>query len=260
MNELLLRLSEGYAAGFGLHLLRAMAFLAVVPLFGTPTSARMLRVVLAAAIGALTFWTSGTTTAELRGLPDLFLLGMREVLLGLLAGFAVHIVLSAARTAGEFLSNEMGLSVARVLDPLTGSQDAAGARLVEVLGLLIAFQLDMHHECVRLLLATHESAPVGSGFDLADMVQGLSATVAQALVLTLKIGLPLFALLALSTGALLVLGRALPGMNLLDFGYGVRSILGLVGALLFLPTGLEVFADGALDGILEWITRFTEGN
>ena len=254
MNELL-GLGMGAASGFLLHMMRATAFLAVVPLFGQPQGARFMRFVIAVALGAATWWTTGAPTAEFRGIPDLVLFGGREVILGILSGFTVYIVFSAAATAGEFLANEMGLTVSRILDPTSGTQNATLARLVEVLGLLVAFQLDLHHDCMRLLLATHESAPVGSDFEFTSWSDGLRETVSRTLDLAIRIGLPIFALLALSTGALLVLGRALPNVNLLDFGYGLRSMLGLVACFLWLPVGLRVFADGSTEAIVEWIER-----
>src|ERR1043165_2555682 len=114
-------LLHGCLCSLFLHLVRTGAFLAVVPLFGQQRDTLYLRLVLSVALGAA-FWWVGPRSVELPpGLLALGVTALREGFVGLSLGFALGTLMVVLVSAGEVVSSEMGFSMARVMNPETGT-------------------------------------------------------------------------------------------------------------------------------------------
>lgn len=229
-----------------LHVVRATAFFAVVPLFGSQGDSRMLRLALGMALATI-FWWISPKLVPVAGLAELALLAAREALVGIAAGYAVSLLTAALVTAGEVVSNEMGFSMAQVLDPLTGKSSPVTASLFEVMGYLLLFGTSLHHDVLRVLAASYDLLPVGKGFDLALVHGRLSALVTDSIEYGLRYAVPILAVMSLLTAALVILARAVPNLNLMEFSWGLRILLALLAACWFLAEGrpflLDMFAD-----------------
>lgn len=229
-----------------LHVVRATAFFATVPLFGSQADSKILRLVLGIAI-ALIFWWISPKVILVDGLMQLGLLAIREAFLGTLAGFSVSMLTSALVSAGEIISNEMGFSIAQVMDPLTGRSTPVASSLFEVMGYLLLFGTNLHHEVVKVLGATYAMVPVGKGFDLAVLQPRLSALVTDTIEYGLHYAVPTLAVMSLLTAALVILARAVPNLNLMEFSWGLRILLAIVASCWFLSEGrpflLAMFED-----------------
>jgi flagellar biosynthetic protein FliR len=175
------------------------------------------------------------------------LLAVREAVVGACAGYAVSLLTSALVTAGEIVSNEMGFSIAQVMDPLTGKSTPVASSLFEVMGYLLLFGTSLHHEVLRVLGASYEMVPVGKGFDFGVVHERLCVLVAAATEYGLHYAVPILAVMSLLTAALVILARAVPNLNLMEFSWGLRILLALVAASWFLSEGrpflLDMFAD-----------------
>jgi flagellar biosynthetic protein FliR len=235
--------------GFLLAIVRTGAFFAAMPVFGVARDSRMLRLVLAVALGA-SFHANAPAPVELHGgLPDLLLLGVREAGIGLLAGFAVGLISAAMSAAGELISHEMGFSMATIVDPETGQTNPVVAQLLEVVAFLLIFTLDLHHEVLRVLGATWAYVPTGAPVDLDAVALRLGELGSLALSFALRYALPVLGVMVLTTAALVMLSRAVPNINLLEFSFGARILLALSASIWFLAEGQE-FLVAAFEGML----------
>lgn len=219
-----------------LHIVRSTAFFATVPLFGSQGDSKMLRLLLAVSLG-LIFWWISPKVVPVSGLMDLGLLAIREAFLGALAGFAVSLLTAALVTAGEIISNEMGFSIAQVMDPLTGRSTPVASSLFEVMGYLLLFGTGLHHEVIKVLAATYEMVPVGRGFDLGLVELRISTLVSETIEYGLRYAMPTLAVMSLLTAALVILARAVPNLNLMEFSWGLRILLAIVASCWFLSEG-----------------------
>ena len=114
----------GLVVYFALVLARAGTGVLVLPLFGGQNMPRMVKLGFALALAAFWITTLGVPadTAILRQLnagswPLLALAVAREALLGALLGLAFNLFLLPARYAGEFITQQMGLSLGQTLGP-----------------------------------------------------------------------------------------------------------------------------------------------
>lgn len=243
-------LLEETATGLVLHLVRSGAFLAVVPLFGRQHDTMWLRVVLATALGAIFWWTEPRPVAAAAGLLDFALLVAREAFVGFALGFALGLMTQLLVAAGEIIAVEMGFAMARTMNPESGSDATVVSQLFQVFGFLLILEFDLHHEALRVLAHTYEACPVGGPLALEPVWDGLRTLVAAAIAVALQYAFPVLALMLLLTVGLVLLGRAVPHINLMEFAFTARVLVALLAASYFLVNGAP-FLLRAMTGMLD---------
>ena len=89
---------------------------------------------------------------------------------------------------------------------------------------------------------------VGESFELRGVVAMLQSMLAAALVFGIKLAAPVFGVLLITTAVLIVLARAVPNINLLEFSFGFRILIALTALTFFLrfatPHLLEALRNG----------------
>lgn len=241
-----------HATSFLLHVVRTGAFFAVVPLFGRQADSAALRIALAVALGGVFWWVGDQTVAAPTDLLVLAVLAIRECVVGFALGFALSLCTSMLVSAGEVVSTEMGFTMARTMNPESGVDATVVSQLLQVVGFLMILQLDLHHEALRILAQTFQSCRVGEAFALEPIQQGLLALVGGSVQLALQYSFPVLGSMLLLSVAMVLLGRAVPAINMQEFGFALRVLLALAAlawllreAAPFLATVFENLFEGA---------------
>jgi flagellar biosynthetic protein FliR len=226
---------------FALILARVGTFVGVLPLFGSSQVPRIVKVGLAMALSLPWFVSYGLTPdpnlvrqfAE----PHWLALGLavtREAILGAVLALVLGLVQVPARIAGEFLSQEIGLTLGGILDPTSGQSASSLTLIFEMLGSLVLLSLDVHHVFFAALHETFVRWPLGGDFvpvPARDLVRESAAAQEWGVLLAAPIVLCLF----LTSIVLALLAKAAPQMNFFSVGFVVRLAVGLVAALVLLP-------------------------
>jgi len=249
-----LLLAQDYATSFFLHVMRAGAFFAVVPLFGRQADSFILRLVLSLALGGV-FWWVGDQRIDTPGhLLAMGVMAMREVVIGVALGFALSTMTSMLQSAGEIISSEMGFSMARAMNPESGIDATVVSQLLQVVGFLLILQFDLHHEALRVLEQTYRACPIGQPFDIEPICLGLQALIGGSVQLAVQYCLPVLGMMMLLSVGMVLLGRAVPQINLMEFGFALRVLLALAAMAWFLVEGapfllhtFHAILDGARD-------------
>jgi flagellar biosynthesis protein FliR len=232
-----LALFEGHAVALLLHMVRAGAFLAVVPLFGRQRDTFFLRLVLSVALGAIFWWSNAHMVAMPAGLPELAIAAAGECVVGFALGFALSLLTTVLVAAGEIISIEMGFSMARAMNPESGASATVVSQLFQVFGFLLILQFDLHHEALRILEHTYRACPVGAPLHIAPIWNGIQALVGATILFALQYAFPVLAVMMLLTVGLVLFGRAVPHVNLMEFSFTVRVLVALAAASYFLNSG-----------------------
>ncbi len=229
---------------FSLVLTRVGAFVTILPLFGTTTVPRTVKAGLALALTTLWFGSAvAALPPELLARPPetswlaFVVAAFRELVLGALLGYAFSLFQVPARVAGEYLTQELGLSFGAFLNPTGESSISALTQILDILNILIFFGLDGHHVFLAVLDATFARYPVGAampGAPLPAMVTGLALTEEWGLALAAPMALCLFVV----TFVLTLMTRAAPQINLFSVGFPLRLLAGLTVVFLLMPNFL----------------------
>ncbi len=236
-----------YLPALLLHFVRAGAFFVAMPLFGIQRDSRMLRLILAISMGTIFWWVGDKIVLVDGGFPELMVMGLREAVIGLAAGFALGLMTTALLSAGEIISHEMGFSLAKTINPETGHSSSVISQLLQVIGALLIFQLNIHHEVIRVLGLSYETLRVGEPFDIKPIFLVLTTLIGKSMVIATEYALPVLGVMLLLTSVLVMLARAVQHINLLEFTFGVRILLALFSSAFFLVEGtpflIQAFAE-----------------
>jgi flagellar biosynthetic protein FliR len=232
-----LSLFHDYATSLFLHVTRIGAFFAVVQIFGRQADSIMLRLALAVSLGAVFWWVGDQRIHTPTGLFELGVMAVREGVIGLALGFGLSTMTSLLVSAGEVISMEMGFSLARTMNPESGVDATVVSQLLQVFGFLLILHFDLHHEALRILEHTFRACPVGEPFDIAPIWAGLQVLVSSSVQIALQYSLPILGLMFVLSVGLVLLGRSVPSINLMEFGFALRVLLALFATAMFLGEG-----------------------
>jgi flagellar biosynthetic protein FliR len=177
----------------------------------------------------------------------------QEVLLGLAFSFAVQIVFGGIQMAGQLLGIQMGLNIATTLDPVTNAGNISYVdQLYGLLAGMVFLTINGHHFVLQALQLSFSIVPVGQ-FQLTEALSSnLVGLVLQAMIISIRIGLPIAGALLLTDIAFLIIGRTAPQMNIFMVGQPVKIGVGLIVFFLAMPVMVATMADvfGRLNGDL----------
>ena len=161
-------------------------------------------------------------------LPDIVVGLVSEALLGFSLAFIVKLSFAAVQLAGQFMAFQMGFSMARAMDPTTGTQSTTLSQFLYLFTILIFFAIDGHHLLLRAVAASFEMVPP-NGFHLSPSLLGvLVKASSQMFLIALKIAAPIMIALFLSNLCLGIVARNVPQVNILMIGFPINIGLGLI--------------------------------
>jgi flagellar biosynthesis protein FliR len=240
-----------YAAVYLLALIRVSGIFLAAPFYsgqGVPTQIKIgLTVFLTLCTAPLYAAGGPEALARLANPLSLIVTVIAELGIGFAVGFAGAVAMGAIQTAGYLMSQDIGLTIANVIDPITSIQTSIIGQFKVALALFIFLGLDFHHLVVRIIAGSFRLIPpgalertlgVGGGARLGEIALAQGSELFETAV---RLSLPVSVTLLLVTIAMGFLARAVPEMNVFIFGFGLRIVVGMWVIILSLPVLAEVF-------------------
>lgn len=225
---------------FGLILARVSSFIATIPYLGGQNVPRMIKAGAALALTCFWFTQSGAVTVRIVLAMDeqpwlAFAMAVgREVLVGCALGYVFGLFLVPFRVAGEYIAQEMGLTLGAITDPTRPQNTTVLGEFFEMFGVLLFFTHDIHHIFLAALHHSFAQQPIGGAF-LDIPVATQLAALASATEWGLLLAAPIACCLFITSLILGLMSRAAPQLNLMSFGYGLRILVGLLATWLLWP-------------------------
>jgi flagellar biosynthetic protein FliR len=153
---------------------------------------------------------------------------------------------------GQLAGTQMGFGLVNLIDPQSNAHVTVIAEWQQLIALLVFLALDVHHVLLRALVESFHAAPPGAVALTAIGVQGAVALSGELFGLGVRIAAPVMIALLMSNGALGVLARTIPQLNVFVVGFPVHVGVGLVMLGASLPFTLRLLTArfGALEPIL----------
>lgn len=236
--------------------LRIGPVFAMAPPFTLTRTPALFRVFLGLGLaGVLASSLPQDQWASALGAGDLLTAGARELLLGAIFVLAFQVMFAGLYLAGRTVDIQAGYGLAMLIDPTTrGQTPLVGAILAYAAG-AVFFAMDGHIELLRLLRASVEAVPLGTG----QAPQSLRPlTTFMSVVFMTSFGVVATAVLALFVAdlAIALMSRTMPQMNVLILGLQVKTLLLLlvlpimIGSLGALLARLSTLTLEAIPGLL----------
>lgn len=208
--------------------MRAGAFLMIFPIFSGPNVPVRLRVAMAAFLSLMVAPGLGAPIdASTLSLVQLVLLIFKEITLGLFLSFICRILFYAVQLAGHFISTDIGLQTSTLITP-DGVPVDVPAAVLNLLTLMLFLSLDVHHILINAFQQTYLVLPIGAGGLSDALFQDLTLRVGRTFLIAVQIAAPLMAVGFLLGVVLMMLGRAVPQMNIFFESFTIKLLAGLI--------------------------------
>jgi flagellar biosynthetic protein FliR len=208
---------------------RASAFLLIFPLFSAPNVPVRVRLALAGFLGLMVAPNLvNPVDPSLLNLGQLVLLLFQEVSLGLFLGFICRFVFYAVQIAGHFISTEIGLQTSTLITPTDAVPVDVPGAVLNLLAMMMFLSLDVHHSLIIAFQQSYLVLPIAGGGLKDALFHDLTLRISRLLLLSVQIAAPLIAVGFLLSVILMMLGRAVPQMNIFFESFTLRLLAGML--------------------------------
>lgn len=150
-----------------------------------------------------------------------------EMAVGLLLGLVGATIVAAIDLAGEIIGMQIGFGIVNVIDPTSESQISIISQFKLIVFTLILLALNGHHWILKGLADSFEAVPVGAGNVTPIAGYYLFDLGVHLFVLGTKIAAPVVVVLLLTSGAMGIIARTIPQMNIFLIGFAIRIMVGI---------------------------------
>jgi len=224
--------SLAYMQAFLLVLFRITGMFERLPVLGGGVTPRLTRVWYAFLVSCVVFpvVVSNQTLPLMPQHIGVFLVAAAaEFGLGLMMGFIVTMMLTGFQLGGRLVDDQMGFSLANVVDPMSNEMVSITSQLVFFAGTVLFIVMGGLNQVLTILAQSFNIVPL-IGLNLSDnLIYYLLVDVfPQSLLLGVLFAAPAITVVFLSTVALGLVGKIMPEMNVFSFSFGIRAITGLI--------------------------------
>lgn len=243
---------------FLLILVRVSCFVFVAPFFSMSNMPRRIRIGFSFFVALLLYQSVPRQSIVYDTLIGYSVIVMKEVLTGLLIGFAANLCASIVSFAGHIVDMEMGLSMASMFDPTTKETSTITGIYYNYMVLLMLMISGMHRYLIQALAETYTLIPVNGAVIRTDtLLAAMLEFMANYIIIGFRICLPIFAVMTILNAVLGILAKVSPQLNMFVVGIQMKVLVGL--SILFLSTSmLPGAADFIYDQMKRMVVTFTE--
>jgi len=237
--------------GFMLVLTRISAFFLVLPVFSWQAIPVRIKVALTLLLSVFFYVITplGINPAEISGLAAFVLLA-GEAVYGLALGLIITLLFSAVQVSARIVEQQMGLTMAEIVDPLTGQEASPLSGLLETIFILLFLSANGHHLFLLVLSKSYEAFPPGATPTINLLTAGVIDTGSTMFVACLRLAAPMLAAFLVLMVTLALLARLVPEMNILFISMPVKVALGMFLAAVFMP-----LVSGFVGEMADWMAK-----
>jgi flagellar biosynthetic protein FliR len=242
LNEII-GLSEPQFIGFFLALLRISSLIVVAPVLGSQSVPARVKIFLALLL-TLVILPAVKSEPEIGSLTmlSLFPLAIKEIVLGLFLGFIAKFMFEGFQFAGTLISTQMGLGMAQLVDPESGSQTSPIGNIYSLTAIMLFLLFNGHHLVLSALFKTFEMIPV-SRLNVIETAAKIKMTTMfnDLFAIGIKLAAPSMVTLFLIEACMGIMARIVPQMNIFFIGLPLRLAVGLFILIGSLPVFYLLF-------------------
>jgi len=222
--------------GFFLVFARLGTMVMLLPALGETTIPARIRLSLALLISLITFPLVEARLPVLpEAFPDMVILLIGEIIIGLIVGACARIFMAALHVAGVAIAYHTGLGAAQVFDPVQGSQGAIVGTFLMLLGVTLIFVTGLHGVMIGAMHDSYDILPAGMMPESADFAMLAARTVSQAFRIGIEMAAPFLVYALVFNIGLGIVARLIPQLQVFFIAMPLNIVLGF--AILFVTIG-----------------------
>ncbi len=243
---------------FLLIFIRVASFVFISPFFSMSNTPKNVRVALSFFVAFLLYQSMPRQEVVYDSLIGYTIVILKEVITGLLIGFAANLCSTIVAFAGQIASMEMGLSMASMMDPTTRENTTVTGVYYNYIILLLLMSSGMHRYFLKALAETYILIPVnGAVLNHEKLLNAMIEFLSDYIIIGFRICLPIFAVMVILNAVLGVLAKVSPQLNMFAVGMQMKVLVGLA-ILLVTASMLPDAANFIYDQMRRMVATFVE--
>jgi flagellar biosynthesis protein FliR len=237
--------------GFVMVMTRISAFFLAVPIFSAPAIPVTIKVGTTVILSVFFSLVNPPVAAahQASAVQAMILLGS-EATYGLALGIIASVLFGTVKLAGRIVEDQMGMTMAEILDPLTDEQGLPLASLLEMIFVIAFLAANGHHLFLKVLQRSFELFPPGKIPSIATLTGNMLEATTVLLAAGLQLSAPILASMLLLLVVLAILARIIPDMDIFFISFPLRIALGFVMLIAFMP-----FIDGFVGEAVKMMSK-----
>ncbi len=225
---------------FILVMVRCGSIVLFAPFFSSQTIPTRFGILFLAAFSLLLVPTAAETAAIPRILDmlQLGILAVQEFALGMAMGFLASLVFSGVQLAGEIAGQQIGFSMANVLDPISNQETPILGFLNMNLATVLFLVANLHLVLIYIIFQSYHYVGIGAFMPEAAMDPILRMSLEQAqgiFILAIKLATPIMLIMLMNSVVEGFITKTMPQMNIMVLGMPLRIVLGVTSLIFIYP-------------------------
>jgi flagellar biosynthetic protein FliR len=211
---------------FLLVLARVLSFLMAAPIFGRRNTPPLVKVFLGV---VLCYACVAVATKPFQGSTTEFVYALLvETAGGLAAGILCTWLFQSFQMGGQLMDQQSGFAMATLIDPGTSTQTSLFSNLLMHISILLFLELNGHHLLIMGIIRSFAIVGPGEGIIGRGLTEVVMRTMVSALMLCIRLAIPVLAVLIITDLTLGMVGRTVPQLNVLMLGLPVKAAVALL--------------------------------
>ncbi|MCP4296018.1 MAG: flagellar type III secretion system protein FliR [Proteobacteria bacterium] len=228
---------------FFLVVVRVSGIFVTAPIISSDSVPRSIRIYFIIICSLITYnLVPQNLTLESLSTPAYFLIGIKELMVGLLLGVIPKILFAAIDFAGTVVGFQMGFSIANVVDPQTDSQVSIIAAFEGMLATFLFIIMDGHHIFFEALAVSYDKVPLGAFMFSSGKIEFISRLMSDLFIIGMQLGAPLIVALLFVNVILGFMARSIPQLNVFVVGFPLTIGVGLILLYFGIPYLITAFS------------------
>ncbi len=235
-------------------LFRLTGIFILAPLFGSQTIPRQVKVYLVVALSFCVYPMlldpGKPSAAMIHHIIDqklyFWLLIARvglELAIGFGIGYLASLPLIGMQMGGHVMGQQMGMALARDVNPESGAESAVVGEFFFMLALAVFLIMGGHHAILATLVGSYDHVPLGAFQEFGSLLTVVVGMISTTFELALRISAPMVCLMFLQSFTLGFIARTVPQMNILSVGFAIRILAGASCMLMLFSTVSRTYSD-----------------
>ena len=219
--------NEANVVAFILLFFRFAALFIAVPIFSHKNIPMKIKSSMAFFF-TIVFYASMPPLEIVIDVPTIVLAILSEFMLGLVVGIILQLAYNIITFAGGIISFMMGFSMASAIDPQTGVSMPIVSQFLSLMGLMVLFELDLHHWILLFVDGSLKTVPLGGFVMSEDIFNYILKAMSNMFLVGFMIAFPIIALSWLADVIFGMLMKTMPQFNLLVIGFPIKITVAFV--------------------------------
>lgn len=225
---------ESLPWGF-LILARIASFMSLAPFFSIKNTPNLPKLGLAVFVTLLIMPTLPTMPDIPVDLVSYAILIIKEVIVGLILGYAAILTFTAIRIAGELIDSQMGFAMASIVDPQNNTSITLIGEFMYVLQILLFLAVDGHHQLLLAISYSYTMIPVAGAIFKTTFVTAVLKMFIEMFSLGIRMAAPFIVAFLICDIAMGLMARTVPQLNVFVISFPIKTGLGMLTMVAVLP-------------------------